>query len=129
MNQTSVDEHHETRLINRRCRCGKPLAEMSNRCEWHGAGSARYAADLLAYIKTPRCPPWKSWPRVAARLIKDKLKQGATMHLYMFEYVDREGNSRTTKVQATNSSDAFNAFRADHPYVPIADVWVEFGAR
>jgi hypothetical protein len=41
----------ERRLLDRRCRCGKPAAEMSPGCAWHESVSAHYAATLLAVLK------------------------------------------------------------------------------
>jgi hypothetical protein len=51
------------------------------------------------------------------------------MNLYMFEYLDNDTMERED-IRAVDSADAFNAFRADHPGVAIANVWVEiFGAK
>jgi hypothetical protein len=41
----------ERRLLDRRCRCGKPAAEAAPGCAWHESVSAHYAATLLAVLK------------------------------------------------------------------------------
>lgn len=46
------------------------------------------------------------------------------MNLYMFEYLNN-GHTERAPVRAVDSLDAFDAFRADHPADPIANVWVE----
>lgn len=43
-----MKETAETRLIDRRCRCGGLAAEVDRTCAWHDSVSARYAADLQA---------------------------------------------------------------------------------
>lgn len=40
----------ESRLIDRRCRCGRLAAVNVPDCGWHASVSARYAADLLASL-------------------------------------------------------------------------------
>lgn len=120
--------YHEIRLIDRRCRCGKPLAEVSEGCAWHPTRSARYAADLLAYIALCGRPPRDLWSRVIARF--STYLKGKRMNLYMFEYLHDGRKEEPVKVRAANAADAFDMFRADHPAVPIAYVWVElFGAK
>jgi hypothetical protein len=41
----------ERRLLDRRCRCGTPAAEMSLGCAWHESVSVHYAATLVAVLK------------------------------------------------------------------------------
>lgn len=122
---TSTIGNHETRLIDRRCRCGKLLAESSKGCIWHPTGSTRYAADLLIYIatlkRTPRRPPWS---RLAAILRELFDTQGKVMNVYLFEYLDDNAIERE-HIRAVDSKDAFNAFRASHPAAPISNIWVE----
>lgn len=43
---------------------------------------------------------------------------------YMFEYHTERG-TRTTRVRAVDSMDAFDMFRADHPHALIAHIWIE----
>ncbi len=125
---TVRQSYPEIRLINRRCRCGKLLAELSEGCAWHPVGSARYAADLLAYIAFFGRPTTGLWSRITAR-ISTYLK-GKHVNTYMFEYVHDGRKEGPVAVRATNAADAFDAFRADHPAAPIADVWVErFGGN
>lgn len=117
----------ETRLINRRCRCGKPFAETSNGCHWHAAGSTRYVADLLAYVAATQSIHKDPWQRIAMLVRKWK---GDRMNVYMFEYLDDGRPAGPVSIRATNTVDAFDAFRADYPAVPIAYVWIElFGNR
>jgi hypothetical protein len=117
----------EIRLIDRRCRCGKLLAELSEGCAWHPARSARYAADLLAYIDLCGRSTRSLRSRVVTR-ITTYLK-GKPMNVYMFEYVHDGRKEDPVPIRATNAADAFDAFRADHPSVSIAYVWVDrFGS-
>lgn len=61
----TTSETSETRMIDRRCRCGKPATELHRDCAWHDATSAQYAADLLAHIKEHAHEADKA-PRVCA---------------------------------------------------------------
>lgn len=120
--------YHEIRLINRRCRCGKLLTEVSDGCEWHPARSAQYAADLLAYTALLGRPTHGLWSRIATR-VSTYLK-GKRMNLYMFEYLRDGRKEEPVPIRAANAADAFDAFRSDHPAVPIAYVWVKlFGGK
>jgi hypothetical protein len=119
---------HETRLIDRRCRCGKLAAEPRKECEWHAHGSAQYAADLLAYIDFHRRPTKRTF---GARLMSfaTKLFRGDHVNLYLFEYTE-DGRTEQAEVCSVDSEDAFNSFRIDHPSVPISNIWVKpFGAK
>jgi len=42
----------ETRMVDRRCRCGTLATEQSRGCQWHAAVSALYAAELLEVLTT-----------------------------------------------------------------------------
>jgi hypothetical protein len=42
----------ETRMLDRRCRCGVPAAVDEATCQWHPAASARYASDLQETMRT-----------------------------------------------------------------------------
>jgi hypothetical protein len=113
---------HETRMIFRRCRCGTLLSTPDERCAWHAVGSARYASDLLTcLIATVRRPQRTPWRRLLTYL---GIHKESAMNLYMFEYIDN-GNTERDQVHAVDSLDAFDAFRAEHPRTPIANVWVE----
>lgn len=114
--------HHETRMLFRRCRCGTFLTQFRRDCAWHNAGSAQYAADLLGYVHFLRRRERSLWSRLTAAI--GTYTQGKIMNVYLFEYIDNEERKRE-KVRAVDSLDAFNAFRAEHPAVPIADVWVQ----
>ena len=46
----------ETRLIDRRCRCGKLATEIHRACEWHDATSAEAARDLQAAYLAATAP-------------------------------------------------------------------------
>ncbi len=59
----------ETRIVNRRCRCGKPATERHQECAWHGATSADYARDLHDILETGRMS-WRSWWRDGVKLIR-----------------------------------------------------------
>ncbi len=50
--------------------------------------------------------------------------EGNTMTQYLFEYV-RDGAVRQREIRAVDSADAFDMFRADYPYAPISNIWVE----
>lgn len=114
----------EARLINRRCRCGKLLAEPSAGCHWHETGSAHYARDLLRYIEIKRHSRRSLWTRLATFLNELKGTQGEPMRTYLFEYIV-DGHTRVHPVHAIDSMDAFNIFRADHPFAPISDIHVQ----
>lgn len=59
------DSAAETRLVNRRCRCGKLAFERNPGCAWHAATSADYANDLAcALIAATSEPRWKRFVRV-----------------------------------------------------------------
>lgn len=118
---------HETRIVFRRCRCGTLLSVPDERCHWHAVGSAHYAADLLTcLIASARRPKRTPWQQLLTYL---GIHKESVMNLYMFEYIDNDHRERA-EVHAVDSLDAFDAFRADHPATPIANVWVErFGAK
>lgn len=42
---------HETRLLNRRCRCGRTATEPGKGCQWHESVAAEYARDLLRLVE------------------------------------------------------------------------------
>jgi DNA repair exonuclease SbcCD ATPase subunit len=47
----------ESRLVDRRCRCGRPAARLQRECWWHPSVSAEYAhdlADALAAVRVER---------------------------------------------------------------------------
>lgn len=127
MKDPTGNGEQETRMVFRRCRCGTLLATPSAGCAWHAVGSAQYAADLLTYIiATARRPQRRTWQRLLTYLV---IYKESAMNLYMFEYLDNDHRERA-EVHAVDSLDAFDAFRADHPATPIANVWVErFGAK
>jgi hypothetical protein len=125
----TTQNHPETRLIDRRCRCGKLLAHPHPPCHWHAHGSAQYADDLLTYIAIHDVPKWDRWRRLL-RLVKKPKEGDDTVNLYMFEYQKDGRDQKPVPVRAANVADAFDAFRAEHPSVPITYVWVElFGAE
>ena len=130
---TTTIGNHETRLIDRRCRCGTLLAESSPRCVWHPYGSAQYAADLLIYIASLRRTPRRTLlSRLVTFVSELKDRKGETMNEYLFEYIDNRDNHATKRepIRAVDSRDAFDAFRASHPAAPISNIWVEiFGAK
>ena len=122
---TATGIPHETRLLGRRCRCGTPLTEPAKSCLWHAHGSATYAADLNTYIAFLHKPTRGFSGQLMALSARMRLLlRGKVVNLYMFEYI-QDGKIRRVSVRAVDSLDAFNAFRIDHPSVPIANVWVE----
>ena len=114
------DGEHETRLQFRRCRCGTLASTPSESCAWHAVGSARYASDLLTYLIAHRAER-RSWRRLLNLFRPHK---DYDVNKYMFEFRDNDQTERA-EVHATNSLDAFDAFRADHPHTPITNVWVD----
>jgi hypothetical protein len=53
----------ETRLIDRRCRCGTHATQINRDCKWHDSVSAHHAADLqAAYLRLAATPePKRGW--------------------------------------------------------------------
>lgn len=62
----------ETRIKDRRCRCGKHAAEQHKDCLWHAAVSADYARDLQDILKAGRMS-WRGWWRDGVRLLRREL--------------------------------------------------------
>lgn len=54
----------ETRLRDRRCRCGKPAVELHRDCAWHDSVSAEYARDLHAALFAEPMGPWRALARM-----------------------------------------------------------------
>lgn len=46
----------ETRLIDRRCRCGRLLADVAILCEWHVTAQAAYIRSLTEVVRASTLP-------------------------------------------------------------------------
>lgn len=70
----------ETRITDRRCRCGGLLAERAPDCHWHAAGSADYARDLRDVIAVERIVclvsmNWRLWLAIGRGLLKRTVRR------------------------------------------------------
>jgi hypothetical protein len=80
----------ETRLLNRRCRCGKGAAEREPRCAWHAAVSADYAADLLRHMATDasRWRHAKRWHRPRFYRYRKVYDQGIRLAWNRYDFAE-----------------------------------------